>query len=80
MNYPKGLSADDLIKVLKKYHYQISRQKGSHIRLTTTINGEHHITIPNHSSLKIGTLSSIIKEVALYLGKTKEDVIKELFS
>jgi hypothetical protein len=28
---------------------------GSHLRLTTDQNGQHHITIPNHDPLKIGT-------------------------
>lgn len=59
--------------------YAIDRQKGSHIRLTTKLNGEHHITIPNHAPLKIGTLSSILTEIAMLLGKSKEEIIKELF-
>jgi hypothetical protein len=41
--------------------------------------GEHHITIPNHDPLKIGTLSSILSEVANHLSKTKEEVVEELF-
>ena len=28
--------------------YEVTRQTGSHLRLTTEVNGEHHITIPNH--------------------------------
>lgn len=79
MKIPRSLSATELIKALKIYQYDIERQKGSHIRLTTFLNGEHHITIPNHNPLKIGTLSSIIGEVANHLSKTKEEVAKELF-
>jgi predicted RNA binding protein YcfA (HicA-like mRNA interferase family) len=45
---PRDLEANGLIKLLhKKYNYEVSRQVGSHIRLTTTKNGQHHITIPN---------------------------------
>ena len=80
MKLPRNLSASELIKVLSKYHYSVERQKGSHIRLTTTLKGQHHITIPNHDPLKIGTLSAILGDVANYLGKTKEEVIQELFS
>jgi predicted RNA binding protein YcfA (HicA-like mRNA interferase family) len=79
MKYPRSLSADDLIKALSQYGYSISRQKGSHIRLTTPINGIHHITIPNHNPLKIGTVSSILSDVAGHLGKTKEALLSELF-
>jgi predicted RNA binding protein YcfA (HicA-like mRNA interferase family) len=73
MKTPRNLSAQDLIKILAKYGYQISRQKGSHIRLTRISDqGEHHVTVPNHDSLKLGTLSSIINDVADHLGINKE--------
>jgi len=79
MRIPRDLSANDLIKLLKKYGYHPSRQLGSHIRLTTQLKGEHHITIPNHSPIKIGTLSAILSEVATHVEKTKEEVMQELF-
>jgi len=80
MKLPRNLSAFELIKALNKYKYSIDRQKGSHIRLTTPLKGQHHITIPNHDPLKIGTLSSILTDIANHFGKTKEEVIQELFS
>ena len=40
---------------------------------------EHHITIPNHQSLKLGALSSILNDVALHLQKTKQQEVEELF-
>jgi len=79
MRLPRSLSAAELIKALKLYHYSVERQKGSHIRLVTTSNGKHNITIPNHDPIKIGTLSSILGEVANHFSKTKEEVIQELF-
>ena len=78
MKIPRDLSGDDLVKLLKRYGYLPTRQSGSHIRLTSNLNGEHHITIPNHSPIKVGTLSAILTEVAFYLGKTKDEVMKEL--
>ncbi|MBO9681459.1 MAG: type II toxin-antitoxin system HicA family toxin [Flavisolibacter sp.] len=80
MKLPRNLSASELVKALNKYHYSVERQKGSHIRLTTTLKGQHHITIPNHDPLKIGTLSAILGNVANHLGTTKEEVVQELFS
>ncbi len=79
MKIPRDLSAEQLIKLLKKYGYSVSRQTGSHIRLTSHIKGEHHLTIPNHSPLKLGTLSAIVSEIATYLGKAKNEVMDELF-
>ncbi|WP_227990576.1 type II toxin-antitoxin system HicA family toxin [Flavisolibacter ginsenosidimutans] len=76
---PRSLSAQELIKALARYGYQSERQKGSHIRLTTAVNGEHHLTIPNHNPLRIGTLSAILNDVANHVNKTKEEVIDELF-
>jgi len=80
MRIPRDISSQDLCKKLEKYGYTITRQKGSHIRLTTQRNGEHHITIPDHNSLRIGTLSNIIQSVANHMNKEKEDIVKELFS
>jgi predicted RNA binding protein YcfA (HicA-like mRNA interferase family) len=79
MKIPRDISGQDLIKYLKPYGYEISRQSGSHIRLSTTKNGEHHITIPNHSPLKIGTLSSIIADIATHFEKTKQELLNEMF-
>jgi predicted RNA binding protein YcfA (HicA-like mRNA interferase family) len=79
MKLPSNLSAADLIKALKLYNYEVERQKGSHIRLKKELKGEHHITVPNHSPLKTGTLSSIPSETASHLSKTKEEIIDELF-
>lgn len=60
MRLPRDLSAADLIQVLKPFEYQVTRQTGSHLRLTTNQRGEHHITIPQHGPLRIGTLSAIM--------------------
>jgi predicted RNA binding protein YcfA (HicA-like mRNA interferase family) len=79
MKLPREISGVELAKLLKKYSYEVTRQAGSHIRLTTTLKGEHHITIPAHKSLKIGTLSGILNDVADHFKIDKSDLIKELF-
>jgi predicted RNA binding protein YcfA (HicA-like mRNA interferase family) len=58
MRMPRDLSADELVKALGRVGYEKRRQTGSHIRMTTAERGEHHVTIPNHHPIKIGTLSS----------------------
>jgi predicted RNA binding protein YcfA (HicA-like mRNA interferase family) len=79
MKVPRDISAKDLVKAFKTFGYQATRQTGSHIRLSTSQNGEHHITIPNHSPIKIGTLSAILNEVATHFQMSKDELIKLLF-
>ena len=79
MKLPRDISGEALVKLLQRFDYSITRQKGSHIRITTQQNGEHHITIPNHDPIKLGTLASIITQVGLHFNKTKEEIAKELF-
>lgn len=80
MKLPRDLSGYDLVKALKKLDYEVSHQTGSHIRLTTQENGEHHVTIPAHKPLKIGTLNAILRDVANHFNLTKDDLLMRLFS
>ena len=79
MKTPRTISAEGLIKKLKVFGYEVTRQSGSHIRVTTIQNGEHHITIPNHDPIRIGTFSNILNDVAFHFGKTKQEIINALF-
>jgi hypothetical protein len=50
------------------------------LRLTSAARGvEHHITIPAHKDLKVGTLAKILAEVAAYLEMSRSDLERELF-
>ncbi len=79
MRIPRDISGVDLIKKLKPFGYTISRQTGSHIRITTAMKGLHHITIPDHKPLRIGTISTIFLEVAQHFNLSKEELIRQLF-
>jgi predicted RNA binding protein YcfA (HicA-like mRNA interferase family) len=79
MRIPRQIDGHELAKALEQYGYQITRQSGSHIRMTTTLHGEHHITIPAHKALKIGTLSGILSEIANHLKIEKTNLIGSLF-
>lgn len=77
---PRDVSGKELAKLLERYGYKETRQTGSHIRLVSKTKGvEHRITIPNHQSIKIGTLNNILLDVAVYLSISKQDLVKELF-
>jgi predicted RNA binding protein YcfA (HicA-like mRNA interferase family) len=80
MRTPRDLTGAELASVLKKkLAYEITRQKGSHIRLTTQEPSEHHITIPNHDPLKLGTLSAILSDIATHQGISKDELMELLF-
>ena len=50
------------------------------MRLTSGIkNFEHHLTIPAHKQLSVGTLAQILTDAASYLEMTKEQLAKDLF-
>jgi len=79
MRLPRDLSGDELAALLRQYGYQATRQTGSHMRLTTYRDGEHHLTIPRHKSLRIGTLNAILRDVAQHLGMDRGVLVKLLF-
>jgi len=49
------------------------------MRLTTHEQGEHHITIPNHDPLRIGTLAGILDDVAVHFDLSRDNLIDDLF-
>jgi predicted RNA binding protein YcfA (HicA-like mRNA interferase family) len=76
---PRDLSGATLIKALERLGYRVTRQTGSHIRLRTEVNGEHHVTIPNHDPLRVGTLAAILSAIAAHHGLTRESLLLKLF-
>jgi predicted RNA binding protein YcfA (HicA-like mRNA interferase family) len=80
MKLPRDISGRELASLLSRYGYDITRQSGSHMRLSSSLKGqEHHITIPAHKPLKTGTLSGILKETASYLEMSQSELVDELF-
>lgn len=79
MKLPRDVSGADLAKRLKSLGYTITRQTGSHMRLTCLAPREHHITIPDHDSLRVGTLAAIVADVAAHHKQTRDQLIELLF-
>jgi len=76
----RDISGRELAKLLKKYGYEINRETGSYIRLVSKFRDkEYKITVPDHHSIKIGTLNNILNDLADYLKIEKKELIKELF-
>ncbi len=79
MRLPRNLSGGDLVKRLEHLGYRVTRQTGSHIRLTCDQPETHHITVPNHDALRIGTLAAIVADVGAHQRLDREDLVRNLF-
>jgi len=79
MKLPRNISGADLAQTMKKPGYSFTRQTGSHMRLATQQQGEHHVTIPCHDPLRVGTLAAILAEVAAHFGLSCEKLVEQLW-
>jgi predicted RNA binding protein YcfA (HicA-like mRNA interferase family) len=79
LKLPRDLSGKGLAKKMSALGYQVTRQNGSHLRLTSTVGGEHHVTVPAHDPLKVGTLSGILADVALHHKLSVKELAFRLF-
>jgi predicted RNA binding protein YcfA (HicA-like mRNA interferase family) len=76
---PRDVNGVDLVKALRILGYETARTAGSHFRMTTQLNGEHHVTIPAHKPLKTGTLlGGVLKPVAAHHGLTVDQLLAKL--
>jgi predicted RNA binding protein YcfA (HicA-like mRNA interferase family) len=58
--------------------YAWTRQKGDHVSMTTLQNGEHHVTVPLHSPVRVGTLAGILDSVAAHLGISRRQLLRDM--
>lgn len=79
MKRPRDLSASELIVRLKPFGYHVTRQVGSHIRLTTEQGGQHHITIPAHRQLTIGKINAVVWALVRHVGQPRAQIAERLF-
>jgi len=49
------------------------------MRLTLTSPKQHHVTIPRHHVLRLGTLAGILDEVATFLEIPRDVLLQRLF-
>jgi predicted RNA binding protein YcfA (HicA-like mRNA interferase family) len=65
------VSGKDAIRAMERLGFTVTRQRGSHVVLRK---GSQGCVVPNHSELKIGTLSGVLKQA----GISAEEFIKAL--
>ena len=79
MRIPRDLSGQDLVRLLcRDWEYRIVNQEGSHIVLETETPSHQRIAVPAHKTLRLGTLSAILKAVATHKGVTREQILRNL--
>lgn len=78
MKLPRDVNGPQLVKALSVLGYQATRQKGSHIRVTTQQDGENHEVIPYHDPIKTGTLSSILRRIAAHHRMSVDNLLEML--
>ena len=79
MKLPRDLTGADLVKALARIGYRVSRQTGSHIRVTLESPAPHHVTIPAHDPLKLGTLAAILGDIATHHEISRDVLLDRLF-
>jgi predicted RNA binding protein YcfA (HicA-like mRNA interferase family) len=68
---PTDLSGHDLIKALQRVGFVIQRQRGSHIILRRE-SPFARVSVPNHKTLRLGTLRTILQEAQISVEKLLE--------
>lgn len=76
MKLPRDVSGDDIVKGLRRVGYQVTRQKGDHVYMTTRQRAEHHVSVPLHDPVKVGTFATILNSVAAHLGLDRDELLR----
>ena len=78
MKLPRNVTGHDFVKGLQRVGYVVTRQKGDHVYMTTQQNGEHHVAVPLHNPIKVGTPAAMLGAVAAHLRKEREAHLREM--
>jgi len=78
MKLPREVSGSELVRGLCRVGYEQVRQKGEHVQLRTTAPSEHHVTVPLHNPIKVGTFAAILSAVAGHLQIDRDKLLKRI--
>ena len=79
MKLPRDIAGRELARALvRDWGYAQVNQVGSHIILQTEYPSHHRLSVPDHDSLRIGTLNAILRSVAEAKQVRREDIISSL--
>jgi predicted RNA binding protein YcfA (HicA-like mRNA interferase family) len=76
---PRDVTGRDLVRVLvRHFGYVQVNQVGSHVILQTSEPKHHRLSVPDHDSLRIGTLNAILRAVAEAKSLRREEIVEKL--
>jgi predicted RNA binding protein YcfA (HicA-like mRNA interferase family) len=79
MKIPRDLDGRSLARLLcRDWEYRMVNQVGSHMILQTDTPGHQRIPVPDHKTLRVGTLNNILRLVATHKGVAREDILRGL--
>lgn len=79
MRLPRDISGQELVKRPERFGNRVTRQTGSHIPMTCDHPEVRHVTVPSHNPLRIGTLATIVSDVAAHQRIGREEIVQRLF-
>ena len=59
------ISGRQLVAALRKFEYEVDRQRGSHIVLRNVSPPHRRLVVPDHKELAKGTLRAILRQAGL---------------
>jgi len=76
----KIISGEDLVKIFLSFGFEVTSQRGSHIKLRRIFSNEikQTLTIPNHHELDKGTILAIYRQALRYI--PEQDLIPHFYS
>ena len=78
MKLPRDLSGDELVRGFRRVGYEVMRQKGDHVYMTTHSGGEHHVSVPLHNPVKTGTLAALLSAVAGHFQIDRNELLRRM--
>jgi hypothetical protein len=79
MGVPARLTASELASALSNLGYSVTHKSASHVRLTTFLRGEHHVTVPDEVVFEPETVTVVLTEVARHHRVPYEEVVQRSF-
>ena len=78
MKLPRDLSGREFGQLIGRLGYVLDHQRGSHMRFTCK-DPDHQLTVPDHRSLRAGTLASLLRQIMEQHNLDRDDLLKLLF-
>lgn len=79
MKIPRDVSGRQLATMLcRRLGYAQVHQVGSHVILETADPFHQRVTVPDHDTIRIGTLNSILRAVSRHKGMNRDAIVNLL--